>query len=146
MQLEPAPRRYLLALLMTYAVLWAMSAIAPFDRHDWLLENLLVVAVVGALLVGYRHYQPSRAAATLIFAYLCLHQLGAHYTYAKVPYDDWWQALTGQTLSEVTGWQRNHYDRLVHLCYGCCWPTRCARSCCAWGCGLGCGATCCRWR
>jgi putative membrane protein len=26
--------------------------------------------------------------------------------------------MTGRTLSSLTGWDRNHYDRLVHLCYG----------------------------
>lgn len=110
--------RFLLALLVAYALFWLVMAIDPFNRHDWLLENLLVVGVLGALLLGARHYRPSRIAAVLIFAYLCLHQVGAHFTYAKVPYDDWWQTLTGQTLSELTGWERNHYDRLVHLAYG----------------------------
>lgn len=115
---SPSQSRFSLALLIAFGLIWAMLAIDPFNRHDWLLENLLVVGVLGALLLGARHYQPSRTAAALIFAYLCLHQLGAHFTYAKVPYDDWWQTLTGQTLSELTGWERNHYDRLVHLAYG----------------------------
>ena len=35
-----------------------------------------------------------------------------------MPYDDWVAAVTGRTLSSVTGWQRNHFDRLVHFSYG----------------------------
>jgi hypothetical protein len=35
-----------------------------------------------------------------------------------VPYDDWFRALTGRTLSSLTGAERNHYDRLVHFSYG----------------------------
>jgi putative membrane protein len=60
----------------------------------------------------------SNAAYTCLFVFFVLHSVGAHYTYALVPYDRWWSALTGHTLNEVIGWQRNHYDRLVHLLYG----------------------------
>ena len=44
--------------------------------------------------------------------------MGAHYTYSLVPYDAWVEALTGRTLSSLTGWERNHFDRLVHFSYG----------------------------
>jgi len=60
----------------------------------------------------------SRLSYTLIFLFLCLHTVGAHYTYAEVPYDAWIKALTGRSLNEVMGWERNHFDRLVHLMYG----------------------------
>lgn len=33
-------------------------------------------------------------------------------------YDDVAKHLTGTTLSELFGWQRNHYDRLVHFASG----------------------------
>ena len=35
-----------------------------------------------------------------------------------MPYDAWFETLTGRTLSSVTGWDRNHFDRLVHFLYG----------------------------
>jgi hypothetical protein len=35
-----------------------------------------------------------------------------------VPYDDWYRAMTGGSFNELMGWQRNHFDRLVHFCYG----------------------------
>ena len=44
--------------------------------------------------------------------------MGAHYTYAEVPYDSWFETLTGTGLNERLGWDRNHYDRLIHLFYG----------------------------
>jgi putative membrane protein len=52
----------------------------------------------------------------LIFVFLCLHSIGAHYTYSLVPYDQWLSVLTGR--SGLLGAGRNHYDRLVHLAYG----------------------------
>ena len=50
--------------------------------------------------------------------FLCLHEIGAHYTYAEVPYDAAFKSLTGTSLNELMGWERNHFDRLVHFLYG----------------------------
>ncbi len=118
MPTERRHRRYLLTMVGLFLLIWGALAIDPFNRHDWLLENLLVLGLAAALLLGHRHYLPSRSAATLTFLYLCIHQLGAHYTYANVPYNEWWQALTGEGLNEQLGWERNQFDRLVHLSYG----------------------------
>jgi len=60
----------------------------------------------------------SRVSYTLIFLFLCLHTVGAHYTYSLVPYDDWWRALTGRSLNSLLGWERNNFDRVVHFSYG----------------------------
>jgi putative membrane protein len=40
---------------------------------------------------------------------MMLHALGAHYTYAEVPYQRWFPIFEGG---------RNHFDRLVHFSYG----------------------------
>lgn len=50
--------------------------------------------------------------------FLALHSLGGRYTYTDVPYDAVAQAIFGRTVSETFGFERNHYDRLVHLSYG----------------------------
>lgn len=118
MDTDRGQRRYLLTLVGLFLLIWAALAIDPYDRHDWLLENGLFFGLALALLLGRKHYLPSRSAATLIFAYLLIHQMGAHYTYAHVPYNDWWQALTGETLNSQLGWERNQYDRLAHFSYG----------------------------
>jgi len=109
---------YLTVLLAAYAALWLALAVHPLDRGDWAIENVLVLALAVALVCARRHFVFSRISYTLIFVFLCLHAVGSHYTYAKVPYDAWWQALTGHTFNSMFGWQRNHFDRLVHFCYG----------------------------
>jgi putative membrane protein len=47
-----------------------------------------------------------------------LHEVGAHYTYARVPYDEWTIGLFGFSLDQALGFERNHFDRFVHFCYG----------------------------
>lgn len=109
---------YVASLAVLLGALWGWLAIAPVDRQTWLLENALFVIFIAALAASYRHLLLSKLSYTLIFLFLCLHSVGAHYTYSLVPYDDWWATLSGRSLSDLMGWQRNHYDRLVHLMFG----------------------------
>lgn len=109
---------YVAILAALLGVLWAALAIAPVSRHDWALENALLVVFVVALAASWRRFPLSRVSYTLIFLFLCLHTVGAHFTYSLVPYDDWWRRLTGNSLNEMLGWQRNNFDRVVHFAYG----------------------------
>jgi putative membrane protein len=102
-------KHYLLTLAALYAVWWVAMAIDPFDRSDWFLENILVFLAAALLLFTYKPFPLSRVSYTCIFVFLLFHTLGSHYTYAKVPYQEWLPFLEGG---------RNHYDRLVHFLYG----------------------------
>ncbi len=110
--------RYLLILALCYAVVWGAFAVSPYDRHDWALENVLVLVAVVIIGGSYRRLMLSRISYTLIFLFLCLHAVGSHYTYSLVPYDTAIQSITGVSLNELFGWERNHFDRLVHFSYG----------------------------
>lgn len=101
-----------------YAIFWAALAIDPHDRGDWALENVLVVVAAVLLFFSYKRVLLSRISYTLIFIFLGLHAIGAHWTYSLVPYDETFHATTGYSFDEWMGWQRNHYDRIVHLAYG----------------------------
>ena len=102
-------KNYLWMLAIVYAIWWVFMAIAPYDRSDWLLENLLVFVAVGLLAFTYKAFPLSLVSYTCIFVFLVFHTLGSHYTYAKVPYEEWLPFFAGG---------RNHYDRLVHFLYG----------------------------
>ena len=110
--------RYPLLLAILFLAYWIVLAIEPRDRADWLLENLLAIVFAAVLVASFKRLPLSGISYTTIFLFLCLHTLGAHYTYAEVPYDDWVRALTGGSLNEAMGWERNHFDRLVHFSYG----------------------------
>lgn len=119
-------QRHAALLLGGFAVWWGILAISPSYRHDWLLENVLLVPVFALLAWSWRHRLLSRVSHTLIFIFLCLHEIGAHYTYAEVPYNEWTRMLFGHRLNDLLGWERNHFDRLLHFLYGflCAYPCR----------------------
>lgn len=111
-------RRYVTMLASLFIVLWALLALRPNDRAAWVLENVLVLAFVVAVVASYRAFRFSRVSYTLIFVFLCLHAVGAHYTYSEVPYDQWLRAALGFSLDDALGFERNNFDRAVHFCYG----------------------------
>jgi putative membrane protein len=93
-----------------YGLFWIWLAIEPVDRRDWLLENLLSLTLVAVLVLTYRRYQFSRLSYGLIALFLTLHAIGAHYTYAEVPFGFW--------LKDFFILSRNPFDRLAHFAYG----------------------------
>jgi putative membrane protein len=111
-------RQYLLILGIVFASVWIPLAIHPNDRAAWALENILVVVGVLVLAGTYRVFTLSRVSYTLIFVFLVLHEIGAHYTYAEVPYDEWFESVFSFSLNEALGFERNHFDRAIHFSYG----------------------------
>ncbi len=93
-----------------YALVWLWSAIEPFSRSDWLLENLLVFIGLPVVFFLNRRYDFSPLSIGAIFLFFIFHSIGAHYTYAEMPLFHW--------FSVWFGLGRNHYDRVVHFLFG----------------------------
>ncbi|MEN8169750.1 MAG: DUF2238 domain-containing protein [Pseudomonadota bacterium] len=101
------PLQLMVVWLLVY---WVITAINPFNRFDWLLENLLVI-IYGVLFVTtYRRFAFSNLSYAMLTLFMTLHLTGAHYTYAETPFGFW--------LMEWMDLQRNHFDRIVHFAYG----------------------------
>lgn len=97
-------------LLAGYVVLFIWAAINPFDRADWWMENIPIVAIVVALVVLWaRGVRFSPFAYVMMAVLPYLHTIGGHYTFERVPFD-WFDHLFG--------FQRNMYDRVAHFTVG----------------------------
>ena len=86
-----------------------------------MLENVLVVLIVIVLLATKKRLGLSTISYILIVVFLILHEIGAHYTYSLVPYDEWFKSIFGFSLDQFFGWERNHFDRFVHFLFGVLW-------------------------
>ena len=107
------PLKLMVGWLLLY---WLLMAFNPFDRFDWLLENLLVF-IYGVLLAAtYQRFAFSNLSYGLFTLFITLHLTGAHYTYAETPLGFW--------LMEWLELSRNHFDRIAHFAYGllCAYP------------------------
>ncbi|MBI2542320.1 DUF2238 domain-containing protein [Candidatus Woesearchaeota archaeon] len=96
--------------LFAYLIAWALLAISPLNRFDWLLENLLPFVFVPLLILTYGKFRFSNLSYTLIAIFMILHAIGAHYTYSEVPFV--------KSLFNVLHFQRDNYNRLVHFTFG----------------------------
>lgn len=103
-------RKFVPALAAACAVAWLIAAVNPLDRQAWMLENLLLIVLVIGLFLGHRRLQLSNASYFLLTAFVILHIVGAHYTYARMPLGLW--------VKDYFGLSRNHYDRFAHGAFG----------------------------
>lgn len=96
--------------LLLFIGVLAWSAIEPHDRLTWWLEALPAMLGLAILAAVYPRFRLTPLTAWLILAHAIILMIGAHYTYAEVPLGDW--------LAELTGGERNNYDKLGHLAQG----------------------------
>lgn len=103
--MSPSLRTPVAALVLTViAFIW--SVIDPFDRLTWWMETAPVMVAVPMLIATYRRFR----LTDLLYVLICIHALilivGAHYTYARVPF------------MEFLGEGRNNYDKIGHFAQG----------------------------
>lgn len=111
--------------MKTHAVLIALTGLAvplsfiaaPYP-NELILQHVPTVLGIALLGIAMTWFRPSSLAINCCLLFLWLHLIGARWIYSFVPYDGVAQWLTGHTLTETFGWQRNHYDRLVHFASG----------------------------
>ena len=98
-----------LLLLALYGLVFAVSAISPYDRTVWWAENIPAMIVVAVLVLISRYYRFSNTSYVLMTVFVVLHTIGGHYTFERVPFG---------AVSEFFGFERNHYDRVAHFSVG----------------------------
>jgi len=110
---EATPRAQKLVpaiLLAGYIAIFIWGAINPYDRADWWVENIPIVAVVATLVILYARGVRFSPLAYLLMAFLPYwHTVGGHYTFERVPFD--W-------FDRAFGFQRNMFDRVAHFSVG----------------------------
>ncbi|PLR57552.1 DUF2238 domain-containing protein [Vibrio parahaemolyticus] len=99
----------LLGLTIFYAIVFLFSALEPSSRTVWFAEIIPAIGILIAIWAISIRYQFSNTAYLLMFIWLCLHTIGAKYTFAEVPFD-WFNNLIGS--------ERNNFDRVAHFAIG----------------------------
>lgn len=105
-------------LLMLCISVWVITAINPYDFEAWALEQIASVLCVGLFFLSRRYVKYSSFALLGLATLFLFHATGTHYTYSLTPYDTAFKTVTGLSMNDLFGWERNHYDRFVHLYFG----------------------------
>ena len=93
-----------------FLLVLAWSAWQPHDYLTWWLEVLPALLALVILAATRKRFPLTPLAYWLILLHCIVLMVGGHYTYAEVPLGDW--------LMEMTGGQRNNYDKLGHFMQG----------------------------
>lgn len=93
-----------------YSMVWIIMAINPKYPKDWLLENILVFLIFPFIVWMDKKHRYSLTAIIFLLIFASLHSLGSHYTYSEMEHFD--------IISQFFGFERNHFDRLVHFMFG----------------------------
>ncbi len=98
-----------LALAAFFVLLTLWSAYNPASWDVWIAEMLPVLGVFIALAITSRWFSFSDSAYVMMSLWLYMHTIGAHYTFANVPFD---------FFNNLIGSERNQYDRVAHYIIG----------------------------
>ncbi len=108
-----------LSLLFVVAVFF-ISWIHP----RWPIEQALhsSLTVIGLIWLTWhaKKYPMKNLDFFAICFFISIHCVAARWLYSNVPYDDWCKALFNWSPQQAFGFERNHFDRLIHFLYGVC--------------------------
>ena len=86
------------------------SAIEPADRLTWWMEVIPALLGFVILWLTRKQFPLTGLVYFLILIHSVILMVGGHFTYAEVPIGDW--------LRDLSGGDRNNYDKLGHLAQG----------------------------
>ena len=97
-------------LFVVYLIVFAWSGYNPVDYDVWVVEA--ITSAIPVLILGILYFYKIRFTTLgyiLAFILPVMHVIGAHYTFANVPFD-WFNNLINS--------DRNMYDRVAHASVG----------------------------
>ena len=87
-----------------------LSALGPQQFLNWFSEAALILIAGAVLIATHRRYLLTPVTYTVFLVFSLVVFVGAHYTYALVPFGEW--------LRHALGFERNHFDRIAHIMQG----------------------------
>ena len=116
MTLNPIKKLSLLFVVSVFIITWV--------NPRWPMEQALhsSLTVIGLLWLTWhaKKYPMKNLDFLAICFFISIHCIAARWLYSNVPYDDWCKALFNWSPQQAFGFERNHFDRLVHFLYGVC--------------------------
>jgi len=96
--------------IVLYLSILVWSAINPKDMIIWFLEAGPAIVAGILIVLTYRSFRLTPLLYLFILMHCIILMIGAHYTYAEVPFFD--------SLSALFDFERNNYDKLGHFFQG----------------------------
>lgn len=106
---KDAIKQHIIQLIILLAVIiW--SIIKPYDMLTWIMEFAPAITGLAILALTWKKFRFTGFIYWCVLVHCIILLVGAHYTYARVPFFDWLKVLFNLS--------RNNYDKLGHLAQG----------------------------
>jgi putative membrane protein len=92
--------------LITFLLAFCWSAITPYDRLTWILEVAPAIVALVLIISTRKKFPLTTLLYSLILAHCLVLMIGGHYSYALVPFFDFFPG------------ERNNFDKLGHFMQG----------------------------
>ncbi len=116
MTLNPIKKLSLLFVVAVFFITW----INPRWPTEQALHSSLTVVGLIWLVWHTKKYSMKNLDFFAICFLIAIHCVAARWLYSNVPYDDWLKAAFNWSPQQAFGFERNHFDRLIHFLYGAC--------------------------
>lgn len=110
MHSDSSTKHWQILWVVVFLVVLVWSGINPKDYYTWMLEVSPAVIAFGLLASTREKFPLTPLVYVLILVHCIILMVGGHYTYAEVPYFDWFSGA-GEA-------GRNNYDKLGHFAQG----------------------------
>jgi len=106
--------------LTTLYVIFSLILIyySPSNREYLYLNNIGTLFLLFLMIIDIQKEVLSKLGFIGLLVFSAFHSLGACYLYSYVPYNEWMIYLFNFDCNSFFGFERNHYDRLVHFSFG----------------------------
>ena len=98
-----------------YAIIMMYISRFGFELY---LHNIGTLFLLILMILDIRKDVLSKLGFCGLWTFSALHSAGACWLYSFVPYNEWMLSLFNFNFDLFFGFQRNHYDRLVHFLFG----------------------------
>lgn len=116
MTLNPFKKLSLFFVVSVFVITW-INPRWPLEQG--LHSSLTVVGLVWLVWHAKKHSMRNTDFFLVCF-FISIHCVAARWLYSNVPYDDWCRTLFNWSPQQAFGFERNHFDRLIHFLYGVC--------------------------
>lgn len=116
MTLNPFKKLSLLFVVSVFVITWINPR---WPMEQGLHSSLTVVGLIWLAWHAKKHSMKNLDFFAICF-FISIHCIAARWLYSNVPYDEWCKALFNWSPQQAFGFERNHFDRLIHFLYGIC--------------------------
>ena len=93
--------------------------VSPMSNREYLyLNNIGTLFLLFLMIVDIQKEVLSKLGFIGLLTFSVSHSFGSCYLYQYVPYNEWMIYLFDFNFDSFFGFERNHYDRLVHFLFG----------------------------